>query len=1022
MKFRRQVQGLALGVTAMVAAASAVSAQALLPTIWQIDSTSTAFFPGGDAVRGMAFNPATGNLLALSRTAVGTNPNIQVISGATGAVGTPMNATGFSGGTFSANKIQAVDRGAGNYSVYVANLASSSETSGAPPVLDPTVSLHPTVSSASNPAFRIYRYTGAGAASEDTIGAPTLIYRNNASPTIDGYAGGPVGPDLPIPLTDTNSNTINDAYRIGDTMDVEYDAINNVTRLYLPYRQVTPATLAANAFLVFTIDEATGTVTSVDRFTVPATGNSYYSTIPFGANTVYHATNGQFARYVNADATPGDFEVQTTIGNLGNAVVTEPHIFEANGKTFVAYIRGGEGTAFSAFRIGEINPAGSLENTFSVQTVNRGAGQVANGNGSAEFHYDAASGRLYGLVGNNIIAAVQFGDPTGPNTKTWDGGGDGLSYADPANWAPNGVPVPAQDVLLDNSNVAGSYSVTLPTASTVFAHTLTVGYPANPNNIQAIISSGNTQSVALHILSSPVTGTDDVRVSAGGILRNSSTAASGDVLFNRNVGATMAVFNGGTYEHNSARSFGTPFPPSGNGAISFTSNATMIFDVPSGGAFSFSGRTYGNLVFQAQPNPYTAAGASASVVAGDLTVEAGAALNLSGHTGSQTFQGNINANGTALTLGGPAAGATLDGNPSADVSGGLVTYAAGFEIPAGRGANFQNGGTAITVGSGQVNGTLDINAPGGHSLNGTVEINSGATLALTSGVVDTSAGTLRAELGSTVNQVNGWASPDFTNEVAAATGAYAFPIGNASEYLPVGISFPANGPDVLNDITVSNNDGDHPTVAAPNQPTALNRWWNITASPALTPGTFGANLVFSYADPADVLPAINELDLKIGREITPASGNFITYPTTVNSTLNTLTTAVPIVAFSDWTAFEDAVLAADVTSFTAKQTGATVLVSWETAAELDNAGFVVYRANEDGSRGEKLSGLIPAEGSASAGASYSFVDSAAIGSGETSRSYLLVDIDLSGAEGTHGPATATISTGTPSSVTGWTMY
>lgn len=112
------------------------------------------------------------------------------------------------------------------------------------------------------------------------------------------------------------------------------------------------------------------------------------------------------------------------------------------------------------------------------------------------------------------------------------------------------------------------------------------------------------------------------------------------------------------------------------------------------------------------------------------------------------------------------------------------------------------------------------------------------------------------------------------------------------------------------------------------------------------------------------------------------------------------------------------VLAADITSLTATAAfaGAPVAINWTTASELDNAGFTVKNA----ATGAVVGSFVPAEGSASTGASYSVIDPAGLATGET-RSYILEDVDLSGVVTTHGPVTATI-TGGASSVGNWTMY
>lgn len=87
-------------------------------------------------------------------------------------------------------------------------------------------------------------------------------------------------------------------------------------------------------------------------------------------------------------------------------------------------------------------------------------------------------------------------------------------------------------------------------------------------------------------------------------------------------------------------------------------------------------------------------------------------------------------------------------------------------------------------------------------------------------------------------------------------------------------------------------------------------------------------------------------------------------------------------------------------SFTASVSGADVLLNWETGAEIDNAGFNLYRATSlDGAYTQINATLIPAEGDVFAGASYSFVDTPGAGTFY----YLLEDVDFSGTTTTHGP-------------------
>jgi hypothetical protein len=97
-------------------------------------------------------------------------------------------------------------------------------------------------------------------------------------------------------------------------------------------------------------------------------------------------------------------------------------------------------------------------------------------------------------------------------------------------------------------------------------------------------------------------------------------------------------------------------------------------------------------------------------------------------------------------------------------------------------------------------------------------------------------------------------------------------------------------------------------------------------------------------------------------------------------------------------------LAVDLAAFSAVPQGNGVLLSWQTATELDNLGFNVYRADSpQGQRTRLNKRLIPSQMSGSVmGASYSFLDETAVPS--RTYYYWLEDVDVHGMTGTHGPA------------------
>jgi hypothetical protein len=95
----------------------------------------------------------------------------------------------------------------------------------------------------------------------------------------------------------------------------------------------------------------------------------------------------------------------------------------------------------------------------------------------------------------------------------------------------------------------------------------------------------------------------------------------------------------------------------------------------------------------------------------------------------------------------------------------------------------------------------------------------------------------------------------------------------------------------------------------------------------------------------------------------------------------------------------------DLISFEAAAGWRRVTLKWETAAETDNAGFNVYRAETENGEYIKInSELIPAQGSATQSASYQFLDKG-LKNGKTYY-YKLEDIDLNGTASMHGPVSA----------------
>jgi hypothetical protein len=116
----------------------------------------------------------------------------------------------------------------------------------------------------------------------------------------------------------------------------------------------------------------------------------------------------------------------------------------------------------------------------------------------------------------------------------------------------------------------------------------------------------------------------------------------------------------------------------------------------------------------------------------------------------------------------------------------------------------------------------------------------------------------------------------------------------------------------------------------------------------------------------------------------------------------------------------------ELESFSASAPGVGQLatIEWSTSSEIDNVGFNVRRIRfQDGvpsPAGQVNAALIPAEGTASQGASYSLVDPLPVAPGER-RGYVLVDIDANGTATRHGPIPLQVE-GQPSGEPSWSLY
>lgn len=117
---------------------------------------------------------------------------------------------------------------------------------------------------------------------------------------------------------------------------------------------------------------------------------------------------------------------------------------------------------------------------------------------------------------------------------------------------------------------------------------------------------------------------------------------------------------------------------------------------------------------------------------------------------------------------------------------------------------------------------------------------------------------------------------------------------------------------------------------------------------------------------------------------------------------------------------EEPPTAIELTAFSADvNTDGSVTVNWETSAEINSAGFNIYRSSDatwDGTATLLTPALIASQSANGSGASYSFADAPDAGVWH----YYLEEVDLNGATQIYGPATAVTQAPTSAALTGLT--
>jgi hypothetical protein len=358
-------------VTGLLATATTADAQYV--EHWRREGAPFFANPGSNLTRGMALNLATDHVLVATRNGGNAVRVLEALDGSD--VGT-MDITGVSGGTFPLNKIDAVDRGAGNYSVYLANLTTN--TTGATPT-----------------SFQVYRWAGSGAASETTIGAPTVIYRNR-------YVSAGVAEPAPIgPVFPLAPGAARTGVRVGDSLEARYDSGTNQTTIYLGVSDAT----ASNYIFTLTIDEATGSVTAATAIPAPGqVGTTHYgvSAEPSGAFYSFTAGAGQSRKYDASGVFIGAFDSVDTAG----LTPTQPRFMQLYGRNFIGYVSINRSLVGLTEILADSDPIDASLVTLSANPTT----PLANTNAAGDMAVDTLRGRFIGLTDNNYLVSFSHED------------------------------------------------------------------------------------------------------------------------------------------------------------------------------------------------------------------------------------------------------------------------------------------------------------------------------------------------------------------------------------------------------------------------------------------------------------------------------------------------------------------------------------------------------------------------------------------------------------------------------------
>lgn len=370
---------------------------------------------------------------------------------------------------------------------------------------------------------------------------------------------------------------------------------------------------------------------------------------------------------------------------------------------------------------------------------------------------------------------------------TWDGGGDGTSWSDPANWVGDVVPGTSDNVLLDNSVVPGNYTVTLPegaVSTTVVSLTIT---PASGNIIKVLLPFGN--SVTTNAFRATGIGYS-VIINDGGIFDNNSGVSSGT---NLTIDDSIRINNGGKYIHRTRS--GHAAWTSKLSRLSGTEFGIFEFDVPSSSAYAIStssSRVYPTLVLSSTEaggtKSYTSNAGGSPVVNGNFQLNSGVTYSYTPPLAGVTFSVNNNCIvNLSSTLNISASGVYT---MTFKIKGDLVNNGTIRETGASTSTSLEfDGSTNQSIsGTGLLQDTItvNINNSSGVTLNNPLTLP--YNLTLTDGKITTTTTNLLTMVDNAT--YTGGSTTSFIEGPMKKRGDddFTFPVGKGSIFAPVAIS------------------------------------------------------------------------------------------------------------------------------------------------------------------------------------------------------------------------------------------